>query len=315
MALSDTLPPTTPLPAPDTSSHAMTGTDMLLYAVVIFSWSTSWIALKMQLGVVAPEISLFWRFCLAVVGMWGWVALRGGHWRFPLRDHLAFAALGVLLFSGNFTLFYYGSASLPSGLLAVVFSLASVINLVLARLVFGQRISTRAGLGGLLGFGGIALMFWPQISGLSGAGVNMTSAMGLGMCAAGTVLFCCGNMVSSAAQRRGLPVVEATAWGMTYGAIFLALFSLVRGQPFIVEWTPTYLGALLFLALIASMVAFGAYLTLLGRIGPARTAYTTVVTPVFALLISTVMEGYVWTLAALCGLVLVMVGNVIVLRR
>jgi hypothetical protein len=55
-------------------------------------------------------------------------------------------------------------------------------------------------------------------------------------------------------------------------------------------------------------------LTLLGRIGPARAGYATVMFPVFALLISTVLEGYQWTVYAVAGLVLVTMGNILVIR-
>ncbi|EPN68465.1 membrane protein, partial [Pseudomonas syringae pv. actinidiae ICMP 19096] len=51
------------------------------------------------------------------------------------------------------------------------------------------------------------------------------------------------------------------------------------------------------------------------RMGPERAAYCTVLFPIVALNISTWVEGYQWTLAALLGLVLVMAGNVLVFRK
>ncbi len=301
-----------PAVAPAGGRDRLSSFDLVLYTLVVITWSTSWIAMKMQLGLVAPEVSLVWRFLLAAALMWAWALARGERMRWPAADHMRFAVLGLLLFSGNFTLFYYGAATIPSGLLAVVFSLASIINLGLGWLVLRQRIERPVAIGGVLGLAGIGLMFWPQIA---GAGFDARSALGLALCAGGTTFFCCGNMVSAAAQRRGLPILPATAWGMTYGALYLTLFALLRGKPFVIEWTLAYLGSLVSLAVLASVVAFAAYLTLLGRIGAARAGYATVMFPVFALMISTVFEGYVWTLPALAGLVLVLAGNLIVLRR
>ena len=65
---------------------------------------------------------------------------------------------------------------------------------------------------------------------------------------------------------------------------------------------------------VASFVAFSVYFTLLGRIGAARTGYTTVMYPVVALLISTFAEDYRWSFLAALGLAAVLIGNVLVLR-
>ena len=290
----------------------MMATDYGLYALTIFAWSTSWLALKMQVGVVAPEVSVFWRFLFAAALMMGWVILSRRPMRFAVSDHLRFAGLGVLIFSTNFALFYYGAQRLPSGLLSVVFSLASIINLLLAAVIFRHGVSRRVLIGGVLGACGIALMFWPQIAGTT---LNKDALVGLAFCAAGTFSFCLGNMLSASNQARGLPVVSANAWGMVYGAVFLAIFSLLRGHAFDVEWTPAYLGGLAWLVVFSTVLAFACYLTLLGRIGSARAGYATVMFPVVALAISTLVEGYQWTPAAVAGLVAVLTGNLVVLTR
>jgi drug/metabolite transporter (DMT)-like permease len=70
----------------------------------------------------------------------------------------------------------------------------------------------------------------------------------------------------------------------------------------------------MWLAIVSSVMTFAAYLSLIGRIGASRTGYATVVFPVFALLISTVFESYVWSPMAFLGLVLVICGNIVMLR-
>ena len=75
-----------------------------------------------------------------------------------------------------------------------------------------------------------------------------------------------------------------------------------------------YLLSLLYLALFGSVFAFVAYLTLLQRIGASRSGYTAAAIPVLAMLTSTVFEGYRWTAPAVVGLLLVLAGNVLVLR-
>lgn len=298
-------------PLPTSPRPALTSTDYGLYGATVFAWGFSWIAIKGQVGDIPPEVSVFWRFVLASVVMVGWCYSRGHNLRYGLWDHLRFAGLGLFIFSANFTLFYYGAASLPSGLLAVIFSLASVLNLILAFILFGQRPGLISLAAGLLGFAGIALMFKPQIL---DTGIDYAAMSGLGFCALGTLSFCLGNMLSASNQQKGLPVTPATAWGMVYGTLFLGLFATLKGNSFAIDPNPVYITSLVYLAIISSVVAFGSYLTLLGRIGSVRAGYATVIFPVVALSISTVFEGYQWTGSAMLGLACVLFGNILMLR-
>ena len=289
----------------------LTPLDVAIYCGVVFAWSFSWIALHFQVGVVAPEVSVLWRFVLAAPVMIAIAAWRGETLRFTPKDQLWLVALGITLFSTNFTLFYYGGLYLTSGLLAVVFSLASVINVWLGWLVLRAPIDSRVVAGGLLGFLGVAAMFYPQ---LAGTQYSRDVVVGLAFCVAGTFSFCFGNMISARLQRRGIPVFAASGYGMVYGAAALAAFAALRGHSFTIDPTPAYLASLLYLAMIGSVMAFACYLTLLGRIGADRAAYSTVMFPVVALAVSTFYEGYTWSLASALGLVAVLAGNALVLR-
>lgn len=284
--------------------------DYGLYALTVFAWSVSWFGIALQVGVVSPEVNLVWRFTMATALMFGWVFLSRRRLAFSAADHLRFVALGILMFSSNFILFYYAATYMVSGLLSVVFSLASIVNMVLSALVAREPPSPRVLIGGLVGFAGIALMFYPEVAAHGISGATLT---GLLFSVGGTLCFCAGNQVSAANQRRGLPIVSANAWGMLYGTIWSTLFAVLLGRPFIVVPTVAYLGSLVFLAVISTVIAFAAYLTLLGRIGAARAGYSTVMFPVFALLVSTALEGYSWTAYAVAGLALVALGNVLVI--
>ncbi|HVX99965.1 MAG TPA: DMT family transporter [Pseudorhodoplanes sp.] len=292
--------------------NTLTAFDIALYGAVVFAWGFSWIALHYQVGVVAPEISVMWRFALAAPVMLACAFLRGERLFFPPGDHARFAALGLMIFSTNFVLFYYGGQHLASGLLAVVFSLASIVNVWLGWLVLRAPIDTRVVTGGLLGVLGVASMFYPQLVGTT---FSHDVLLGFVFCVFGTLLFCSGNMVSALLQRRNIPVFAASGYGMLYGAAGLAVYAALRGLPFAIDPTVKYVGGLVWLALVSSVLAFGSYLTLLGRIGADRAGYSTVMFPVVALAVSTFAEGYHWTLPAIAGLIAVMGGNLLVLRR
>jgi drug/metabolite transporter (DMT)-like permease len=305
------LPASAAASPPPARDHAFEPRDYALYVLTVIAWSLSWFAIRLQVGTVPNEVNLVWRFGIATMLMFVWVIASGRRIRFPFRDHMRFVALGILMFSTNFLLFYYGAGYLVSGLLSVVFSLASVVNILLAAVVLREKPSPRVLAGGLTGFCGIALMFAPEIAlhGLSGG-----TMIGLTLCVGGTLSFCLGNQISAAGLRQGLPLIPMTAWGMVYGTLFSALLAVLLGKPFIFEPTLAYAGSLLFLAVVSTVVAFSAYLTLLSRIGPARAGYATVMFPIFALLVSTVLEGYRWNAYAFAGLVLVAIGNVLVIR-
>lgn len=300
-------------PAPQSSSFRFTGFDLSLYAAIIFAWSTSWYPLSLQVGVVAPEVSLTWRFAGASLLMFLFLVITKRPIHFSLANHARFALLGVLIFSTNFLMFYYAALQgLASGLLSVIFSTASITSLILSSLLFKQRPDKRVALGGLIGISGIAFVFWPEIS---GATFNHGALIGFFMGFCGVICFSLGGIWSAKNQAAGLPLVSMNGWGMFYGTLWMGLISILRGQPFIIETTTVYLGSLLWLILFSTLLAFAVYLTLIGRIGAARAGYATVIFPIFALLISTVIEGYQWTTLSLIGLVLVLIGNYFVLSR
>lgn len=289
----------------------LTAFDIFLYATVVLVWGFAWIGIHFQVGVVSPDVSVVWRFVIAGAVMLAFACWRGDRMRFTLREHLGFMLLGLMLFCLNFLLFYHAAATLPSGLLSIVFSLASFVNVWLGALVLGTPIDRRVVIGGLLGTLGMAAMFYPQ---LQGSGFQRGTMVALVLCVLGTLAFCFGNMISAKLQRRGIPVFSASGYGMLYGCAATALFAAVQGHAFIIDWSPVYLISLIYLALIGTVVAFACYLTLLGRIGADRAAYVTVLGPVVALAVSTFVENFQWSITAAIELVAVLIGNVLVLR-
>jgi drug/metabolite transporter (DMT)-like permease len=214
------------------------------------------------------------------------------------------------MFSFNFYFFYCAAAYLTSGLLAVVFSMTVVLNIVNGRILLGRRAAPRTLVAAALGVAGIVALFWPEVRHLDLAD---SGTLGLLLSLAGTLCFSLGNIASARAQSLGLPVLSCNAWGMAYGAAAMIALALAGGAPFAFDTALPYVASLTYLAVCGSVMAFGAYLTLLGRIGADRAAYATVLFPLVALAISTVVEDYAWTPTALIGVALVLAGNLLVL--
>src|SRR5262249_50506074 len=112
-------------------------------------------------------------------------------------------------------------------------------------------------------------------------------------------------------QAMGLHPLVTNSWAMLIGAAVLTVGSAFAGLSFVPQTDVRYVGALVYLAVLGSVVGFTAYLTLVGRIGPERAAYCTVLFPFVALAASTVFEGYRWSVLAVIGLALVVFGNLV----
>lgn len=283
-----------------------------LYLLTILIWGTTWIALKLQLGEVAIAVSIVYRFGLAALILFAMLLLSGKLQKVNRRGQLICLAQGVCLFCVNFMCFLHASQWIPSGLVAVVFSTSTLWNALNARVFFKQKIARNVLTGGALGLVGLGCLFWPELSGHS---ASRETLIGLGLALLGTLCFSAGNMLSSLQQKAGLRPLTTNAYGMLYGAAMLCVYCLFSGTPFAFEWNARYVGSLLYLVIPGSVIGFTAYLTLVGRMGPERAAYCTVLFPVVALNVSAFVEGYQWTLPALMGLALVMVGNVLVFRK
>lgn len=284
----------------------------LLYALTVAIWGSTWIALKMQLGVVPIPWSIAYRFALAAGLLFAWLAVRGAL-RLPRREvRWMVAAQGLCLFCVNFICFLHASRTIASGLVAVVFSTATLWNALGARLVFGRALTPAIVGGGGLGLAGLLLMFWPE---LARHGASAGTVRGLAFAFGGTLCFSAGNLLSARMQALGETPALTNAWGMAVGTAVLAIGCAAAGVTPAFDPSARYVGAWLYLAIPGSVVGFTAYLLLVGRLGPERAAYCTVLFPLVALAISSVVEDYRWTLPAFAGLALVMTGNVLVFRK
>ncbi|MDG3086430.1 EamA family transporter [Vibrio hannami] len=278
----------------------------ILYTVTVFIWGSTWLAIAYQLGDTPIVVSVAWRFGLASIVLLAILKLRNALPRLSIENHKVSALLALCLFSNNFLCFYYATEYLPSGLNAVVFSLAPILNAFNLWLLEKQRPSGVFLQGALMGFTGVVLLFASQFM---SAAMDLGVLKGLLLSILGTYFFSMGNMVSARSQKKEMPLLPTTAWAMGYGAIYLVVIALFMGLPLSVTMDATYLSALVYLAIIGSVVGFNTYLALVGRIGAAKAAYCTVLFPLVALSLSTIFEGYEWTWISVLGVVLVLAGN------
>lgn len=281
-----------------------------LYLVTVMIWGSTFYAIRFQVGEIDAQVSVAWRFALAALLLFGWCRLRGLPLGFNARQHLWMALQGLMLFCINYILVYLATTRLTSGLIAVIFSTIVLMNIVNSSLFFRKRIATSMIVGALFGLCGIGLIFRPELLSLD---LKSSSVIGMGLALAGTWVASLGNILSARNQMHGLPVIQSNAWGMAYGALILFVALLIQGISPAIPATPSFLLALLYLSLFGSVLAFGAYLTLVGRIGPEKAAYSMVLFPIVALGLSTLFEDYHWQFDSALGVALVLLGNVIII--
>jgi len=284
--------------------------NILLYTATVLIWGSTWYAIVFQIGVVDPGVSLAYRYAIAAALAFAWCYLRNQSLHFNWRAHRYFLLLGLFLFGLNYLSAYHAQVYISSALNAIGFSAMVWMNIINARLFFGTAIALRTYLGAGLGMLGILTIFWPSVRELS---LSDTVFMGASLSVLGALLASFGNIVSQSAQRQKLPVMQTNAWGMLYGALLNCGLAIMQGKTFNFDLSTEYVVSLLFLAIFGSVVAFGCYLTLLGRVGLERAGYASVMVPVVALCLSALFEGLQLDTHILVGMALAIGGNLLIL--
>ncbi|MBT8078803.1 MAG: DMT family transporter [Gammaproteobacteria bacterium] len=285
---------------------------LFLYAALVLIWGSTWVAITYQLGEVAPEMSIAYRFGAASLLLFVYALLTGRSLALPTDRYYMVVVQGIFLFSGNYFLVYYASELITSGLIAVVFSLIVLANGAFERIFFGTPLEMRLVVAAGFGMVGIGLIFWPEISVLSLAD---QSVAGLLLAAASVVLASLGNMAAISNMGRATGLVALNAHAMAWGALFALMLGLGLGRPVNFSFQADYIASLVFLAVFGSAVAFACLLALIRTIGAARTGYASVLFPIVALTWSTWLEDYQWTTLAIAGIACAMVGNWLALTR
>ena len=285
---------------------------LLLYAVVVLIWGSTWFAIKLQLGSVPSQDSVAYRFALAALLLFAWCWIRRLRVKFTLRQHFWLVLQGITVFSSNYVLFYEAEKHLVSGSVAIIFSLLAVFNILNNWFFFRVKPTYQVIIGALLGLFGIVLTFWHELLNLSSTSDNL---LGIVLSVVATLVASFGNMVFVRLRKDQMPIVQGNAFGMFYGTIILFAYACVAGGKFSFDFAPGYIFSLFYLSLFGSVIAFGCYLTLVGRIGADRAAYSSILFPIVALFFSAAFEGYRLNLLSAIGIVFVLIGNALVLAR
>jgi len=284
----------------------------MLFMASALIWGSTWLAIKFQLGVVDPLVSISYRFLLAAIILFIYLFISKATLKYSFKQHLQMALQGALLFGINYWLVYLAELQLTSGLVAIVFSTIVFLNIFFGALFLKSKIRILVITGAIIGFLGISFVFKNEIMIFS---LSSGNSIALLIAFVGAISASLGNITSAYNQKKKIPVLQNNAFGMLYGSILMIILATFINKPFIFDASTPYILSLLYLSILGSVVAFTCYLTLLGNIGADKAGYTTLVIPVIAIILSTIFEDYQWNIFAFLGVLLILFGNILVIKK
>lgn len=286
--------------------------NLILFISTLLCWSPTWYLIKFQFGVVDPLISIFYRFLIASAIVFIFLMLLKKKLSFNLIQHLWFLLLGVTLFSLNYIFFYLANTYLISGIVTIAFSTILIMNILGERIYFKIKSSKQTLLAAGFGIIGILIIFEKELLNFK---VEDKTHIGIILSFIATFWASTGNLIQQKNFKDKIPFVQSIAYGMLYGSIFTLIVAKFRGAELLFDYSFSYITSLLYLAIIASVVAFYLYLKLLESIGSARAGYMGMVMPIIALIISTIFEGLQWNNNLIFGLPVLIFGCVLILNQ
>ena len=281
------------------------------FGIVVLIWGSTWLVIRDQIAVVPAAWSVAYRFTLAGLAMAAYAAWRREPLRLDRRGWGFAVALGLCQFVLNFNFVYRAEGYITSGLVSVTFALLLVPNALLARIFLGQRLGAQLIAGSAVAMAGVALLFAHEAQATPHGGTAVATGIALTLC--GILTASISNVMQATETARAYPMAPMLAAGMLIGAGVDATFAYATVGPPQVEWRLGYFVGILYLALVASALAFTLYFRVIRAVGPAKAAYNSIIVPVIAMLLSTLFEGYRWSPLAVGGAALAGVGLVIAL--
>jgi drug/metabolite transporter (DMT)-like permease len=267
----------------------------LLFVIAALIWGSTFWAITLQLGEVAPAVSVVYRFALASAVLFLWCLGRGDRLRLSWPAQRWMLVQGFFSFALSYICTYNAERFLVSALVAVLFALMVFWNPICSRIAYRTAITWRTWAAGLAAMAGVTMLFFRSIAGawaeIAGGGSGHF-LLGLALALTGTISSSAGNVVVSKVREHSSNLMLTMAWSMLWGTVMVACWALASGQQFTLPAAPRYWAGLAYLSIFGSVIAFNAYFTLINRIGSQKAVYVGVVTPVISVLLSIRLEGY-----------------------
>ena len=284
----------------------------LAFVTVCLIWGTTYLAIRVALETVPVLLVAGLRWMTAGVLLCG-ILLAMGRRLPPLRMWGPLILLGVLMNVMGNGFVVFAQQYVASGLTAVMIATTPFWSALLERLLpNGERFSTRALIGLAIGFAGIVILVWPE---MSQGGASGRAFVG-GVIA--IQLACIGWVIGTSYARRhelGNDPFPSTALQMVFSGVMLLLAATVRGDWAELTLTPRTLAAMAYLSVAGSLVAYSAYIYAIQHLRLSLVSLYAYINPIIAVALGTVLLGEPLSPRILLAALLVLAGTWIVGRK
>jgi drug/metabolite transporter (DMT)-like permease len=284
----------------------------LVWLLLCGIWGSTWLFIKLGLEDLPPFTFAGIRFVIASLILFSLVAVRRLSLPRKRSDWALLVSTGVLAFSINYGLLFWGEQYISSGLAALLQATIPVFGLVIAHFYLpGERMTLPRAIGIVMGLAGVAVIFSNQLSVAGPRALAGSAVLVLGSASAAY-----SNVLVKARGKNLDPAIIA-AGQMLFGLIPLLLIGIpLEGNPLRFHWTGMAIAALFYLAIVGSVVAFLLYYWLVQNMDVTNTMLIALVTPVVAVTLGVLVLNEELNWRTLVGGAMIMLGiSFVVLRR
>jgi drug/metabolite transporter (DMT)-like permease len=269
-------------------------------------WGSTYLAIKIGLNAQLPPAAFAsMRLVPAGLVMFAIARMRGLTPWMRLRDLRITAIIGIFLLVGGMYFTFLSEGSINSGLAALIVATLPLWIATAESVIPGMERPSARGVAGLLvGFAGLGILMVPRLTGMTGSRAEL---VGIGIQLSGTLLWATGSIIAKKRPVRADAMV-ATGWEMLTAGAVLAFIALAGGEFGRVTFTPTGIGALLYLIFIGSAVAFTAFVWLMRHAPASKVMTYAFVNPVVAAFLGWLVLGETLDTWALVGMGVIIAG-------
>ncbi|MGG0666867.1 DMT family transporter [Viridibacillus arvi] len=281
-----------------------------MYIACMLIWGLNFIAVKIQ-GTEAPlEASLLYRSIIAFVLFYILLKIKKIKILKANVNFLTVIGFGVCNFAISYLLLYYGTIYSTAALVTLIFSLKAIITPIFLSIVFKTKLERKIYLGGSLGLLSVIIILYSDIHTISSNFI-----LGIILAFVGTVITSVGDTLSYYNNKKQIEPITANTIGMFSAIILIILITLVSGKDISLPSSSNYWIGLLYLAILASFVAWLFYLYLIKNVGAAESSYMVAMFPAIGGFASVMMGESTLSINLIIGIILAMLGAYIALAK
>lgn len=250
------------------------------FALVYILWGSTYLAIGIAVEHVAPPMMGASRFLVAGSAMLLWRKLSGNSIAVSRQEFLRLTVIGILLLVTSNVVLGWAEQMIPTGLAALLVAIVPLWFLLLERMSHkGERFSSRAVAGIVLGIAGVAVLMWPKLR--VGFAIGHREIFGMVLVMSASISWATGSILSKRWHVRVDPY-GASGWEMLMAGVVNLGVAGALGEFQRTYWDRSAILAIFYLIVAGSWIGFTAYVWLLKHVPTSKVATYAYVNPIVA---------------------------------